>query len=269
MGGDGTQPRMTAQDRPASDRLDSWKEIAAYLNKEVRTVQRWEKNLGLPVRRIAQGKQGTVFAYKLDLDAWWQESQTKLEDEDDRTDVQTGAESDGPGVPGTGVESGISGSRVRPGVSGSNVVVLASAADRIEKDRPDRQRSAKDQAKKHQAEKDQTEKERLLATATVDRRPDLIPRLTVLCLLIIVAAGVASVAARFWLQTPGGVPRVKMVLAVRPFRNMSGDPGQDFVADGLTEEMITRLGQLHPEEMGVIRLSPAYAASVWISSPTE
>jgi TolB-like protein/Flp pilus assembly protein TadD len=271
MSGDGTQPRMTAQDRPAgdrlaNDRLDSWKEIAAYLNKEVRTVQRWEKNLGLPVRRIAQGKQGTVFAYKLDLDAWWQESQTKLEDEDDRPDVQTGAEADGPGVPGTGVGSGISGSglsgsRVRPGVSRSTVVVLASAADGIEKDRPDRPRSAKDQAKKSQAEKDQTEKERLLATATVDRRPDLIRRLTVLCLLIIVAAGVASVAARFWLQTPGGVPRAKMVLAVRPFRNMSGDPGQDFVADGLTEEMITRLGQLHPEEMGVIRLSPAYAAS--------
>jgi TolB-like protein/Flp pilus assembly protein TadD len=54
-----------------------------------------------------------------------------------------------------------------------------------------------------------------------------------------------------------------MVLAVRPFRNMSGDPGQDFVADGLTEEMITRLGQLHPEEMGVIRLSPAYASSTF------
>jgi TolB-like protein/Tfp pilus assembly protein PilF len=52
-----------------------------------------------------------------------------------------------------------------------------------------------------------------------------------------------------------------MVLAVRPFKNMSGDPSQDFVADGLTEEMITWLGQLHPDEMGVIRLSPAYASS--------
>ena len=118
MGGDGTQPRMTAQDRPASDRLandrlandrlDSWKEIAAYLNKEVRTVQRWEKSLGLPVRRLAQGKQGTVFAYKLDLDAWWQESQTKLEDEDDGPDGRTGAESDGSGgrisVPGSNVD---------------------------------------------------------------------------------------------------------------------------------------------------------------------
>ncbi len=249
MGGDGTQ-RMTAHDRPAHDRLDSWKEIAAYLNKEVRTVQRWEKSLGLPVRRLAQGKQGTVFAYKLDLDAWWLESQTKLEDEDDTPDARAGAGSDGSGVPG----SGVSGS----GVSVSNVVLLAAAADRPERDQAEKHRPDDDHF-----EKNQTEKDRQLKTSTVDRRPDLVRRLTVLCLLIIVAAGVASVAARFWVQTPGGVPRAKMVLAVRPFKNMSGDPGQDFVADGLTEEMITRLGQLHPEEMGVIRLSPAYASSTF------
>ncbi|MFZ0956246.1 MAG: tetratricopeptide repeat protein [Candidatus Sulfotelmatobacter sp.] len=254
---------MTAQDRPAHDRLtndrlangrlDSWKEIAAYLNKEVRTVQRWEKNLGLPVRRLVQGKQGTVFAYKPDLDAWWQESQTKLEYEDERPDARTGAGSDGSGVPG----SIVSGSGARQGVSGSNVVVLASAADAVENDRADR-----DQSGKSQTEKDKAERDWQIKTRYVDR-PDLIRRLTVLCLLIIVVAGVASVAARFWLQTPGGFARAKMVLAVRPFRNMSGDPGQDFVADGLTEEMITRLGQLHPEEMGVIRLSPAYASSTF------
>lgn len=274
MGGDGTQPRMTAQDRPANDRpgnerlandrlandrLDSWKEIAAYLNKEVRTVQRWEKSLGLPVRRLVQGKQGTVFAYKLDLDAWWRESQTKPEYEDDRLDARTGAEPDGSGVPGPGISgSGISGSSVAEGVSGSNVVVLAAAADRVEKDLTGRDRSGTDQIGKDQTGKDQAEKNRRAKITTVDR-PDLIRRLTVLCLLIVVA-GLASVAARFWLQTPGGFPRAKMVLAVRPFRNI-GDPGQEFVADGLTEEMISRLGQLHPEEMGVIRLSPAYASS--------
>jgi TolB-like protein/lipoprotein NlpI len=258
---------MTAQDRPANDRLannrlDSWKEIAAYLNKEVRTVQRWEKSLGLPVRRLVQGKQGTVFAYKLDLDAWWHESQTKLEYEDDRPDARTGAEMDGSGVPVPGISgSGISGSSVAEGVSGSNVVVLAAAADRVEKDLTDRDRSGTDQIGKDQTGKDQAEKNRRAKITTVDR-PDLIRRLTVLCLLIIVVAGLASVAARFWLQTPGGFPRAKMVLAVRPFRNI-GDPGQEFVADGLTEEMISRLGQLHPEEMGVIRLSPAYAASAF------
>jgi TolB-like protein/Flp pilus assembly protein TadD len=273
MGGDGTQPRTTAQERPASDRpandrlandrLDSWKEIAAYLNKEVRTVQRWEKSLGLPVRRLAQGKQGTVFAYKLDLDAWWQESQTKLEYEDDRPDGRTGAESDRSGEPVPVVSgpvvsgSGISDPNLRPGAPRSNVVVLVSAADRHESDQGKQHRPKYDQL-----EKNEIEKNRPVKTTAVDH-PELLRRLTVLCLLIIVAAGVAAVAARFWLQTPGGVPRAKMVLAVRPFRNMSGDPGQDFVADGLTEEMITRLGQLHPEEMGVIRLSPAYASSTF------
>ena len=33
----------------AEDRLDSWKEIAAYLNRDVTTVQRWEKREGMPV----------------------------------------------------------------------------------------------------------------------------------------------------------------------------------------------------------------------------
>src|SRR5579863_949155 len=83
MGGEGTQPPLMSQERPANDRLDSWKEIAAYLKKEVRTVQRLEKSLGLPVRRLAHGKQGSVFAYKSDLDAWWQESQTKIPHDED------------------------------------------------------------------------------------------------------------------------------------------------------------------------------------------
>ena len=52
----------------AEDRLDSWKEIAAYLRKGLRTVQRWERTEGLPVRRLGQG---SVFAYKSELDAWW------------------------------------------------------------------------------------------------------------------------------------------------------------------------------------------------------
>ena len=36
---------------PALDRLDSWKEIAAYLKRDVTTVQRWEKREGMPVHR--------------------------------------------------------------------------------------------------------------------------------------------------------------------------------------------------------------------------
>jgi hypothetical protein len=49
--------------------LTSWKEIAVYLSKGVRTVQRWERELGLPVRRPAQSRH-IVLATTLELDEW-------------------------------------------------------------------------------------------------------------------------------------------------------------------------------------------------------
>jgi hypothetical protein len=52
------------------ERLDSWKEIAAYLKRGVRTVQRWERSNGLPVHRLELDRQGSVFAYKPELDAF-------------------------------------------------------------------------------------------------------------------------------------------------------------------------------------------------------
>jgi TolB-like protein len=54
----------------SEDRLDSWKEISAYLGREVRTVQGWEKLEGLPVHRHQHGRQGSVYAFKSELDAW-------------------------------------------------------------------------------------------------------------------------------------------------------------------------------------------------------
>lgn len=53
-----------------TDRLDSWKEIAGYLRKSVRTVRRWESDEGLPVHRHVHQSLGTVYAYKTELDAW-------------------------------------------------------------------------------------------------------------------------------------------------------------------------------------------------------
>src|SRR5215467_15698581 len=50
--------------------LGSWKEIAAYLKKGVRTVQRWEAELGLPVHRPARASKGVVIAYPSELDHW-------------------------------------------------------------------------------------------------------------------------------------------------------------------------------------------------------
>lgn len=52
------------------DRLDSWKEIAAYLKRDVRTVQRWEAFESLPVHRHQHKKRGSVFAHPAELDAW-------------------------------------------------------------------------------------------------------------------------------------------------------------------------------------------------------
>ena len=50
--------------------LSGWKEIADYLSKGVRTVQRYEREMGLPVRRPAGRTTGSVLATKAELDAW-------------------------------------------------------------------------------------------------------------------------------------------------------------------------------------------------------
>jgi Tol biopolymer transport system component len=73
---------MPTDESPASTagRLDSWKEIAAYLGKGVRTVQRWERTEGLPVRRLGQDRAG-VFAYKTEIDSWWEQQSRRLEPE--------------------------------------------------------------------------------------------------------------------------------------------------------------------------------------------
>ena len=55
---------------PGRERLDSWKEIAVYLGREVRTAQRWEKREGLPVHRHVHAKASSVWAFKHEIDAW-------------------------------------------------------------------------------------------------------------------------------------------------------------------------------------------------------
>jgi TolB-like protein/Tfp pilus assembly protein PilF len=52
--------------------LDSWGEIAAHLYRSISTVQRWEKQEGLPVHRIAHSKLGSIYAISSELDAWYE-----------------------------------------------------------------------------------------------------------------------------------------------------------------------------------------------------
>src|SRR4029077_10396901 len=70
-----------AAEPSGSDHLDSWKEIAAYLNRQVRTLQRWEKREGLPVHRHQHDSLGSVYAYKSELDAWRRQRQPRAQAE--------------------------------------------------------------------------------------------------------------------------------------------------------------------------------------------
>lgn len=53
------------------ERLDSWKEIACYLQRSIRCVQRWERKKGLPILRHAHAKGSSVYAFRQELDRWW------------------------------------------------------------------------------------------------------------------------------------------------------------------------------------------------------
>src|SRR5947209_7022629 len=61
-----------AESAPVAEnrRLDSWKEIACYLNRHVSTVQRWKNEEGLPVHGHVHNKQATVYAYQAEIDEW-------------------------------------------------------------------------------------------------------------------------------------------------------------------------------------------------------
>jgi len=80
---------------PANEpRLESWGEIAAYLRRDIRTVQRWERLYSLPVRRLVIGKQGQVYAYRSELDAWVRKRQPVAEAEEKGGNAET-EETDG------------------------------------------------------------------------------------------------------------------------------------------------------------------------------
>jgi TolB-like protein/Tfp pilus assembly protein PilF len=74
----GTPPSL----RPPEDHLDSWKEIATYLKRDVTTVQRWEKREGMPVHRHQHDRIGSVYAFSSELDAWLQSRKLRLEEEE-------------------------------------------------------------------------------------------------------------------------------------------------------------------------------------------
>jgi hypothetical protein len=61
---------MTAQEPLRPSTLNGWKDIAAYLGKSVRSVQRWEATLGLPIHRIHTSDGHIVYADRDEIDRW-------------------------------------------------------------------------------------------------------------------------------------------------------------------------------------------------------
>lgn len=83
-----TQPRLI----DSQDRLDGWKDIAAYLGRNERTVRRWEEREGLPVHRHAHDKRSSVYAYRLELERW---RSSRAPDNEEAKEPSVGAASPG------------------------------------------------------------------------------------------------------------------------------------------------------------------------------
>jgi TolB-like protein/Flp pilus assembly protein TadD len=153
---------------PRGRRLESWKEIAAYLGRDVTTVRRWERREGLPVYRIHHSKLGSVYAYTTELDAW----------RDSRAPSASTDVADAHPV----LEIAWHGARA------PHWLVICGVA--------------------------------------------------ILALLV-----VAYFTARSHPRAATG-SKIKS-LAVLPLKNLSGDPTQEYLADGMTEALISRLSSIH------------------------
>ncbi|MFY9529811.1 MAG: winged helix-turn-helix domain-containing protein [Candidatus Acidiferrales bacterium] len=75
------------------------------------------------------------------------------------------------------------------------------------------------------------------------------------CTGLALALAILGFGVRWRHERPAAPSRIR--LAVLPFDNLSGDPGQDFFSDGFSEEMITQLGEIAPDHLGVIARSSA------------
>jgi len=166
-------------ERPSEDRLDSWKAIAAYLGRDVTTVQRWEKREAMPVHRHLHDKRGSVYALPQELDGWLKSRRKELGDEPDERDKEL--------KPGPPVE--------------------AEGAGRIK----------------------------------ATRRFPIWLALAGVAVLGLLAAAYALSHGR---ARNAEQPKISS-LAVLPLKNLSGDPTQEYLSDGMTEALIGRLASMH------------------------
>lgn len=192
-------------------KLVSWKEIAVYLGREVRTVQRWENTEGLPVHRHEHLKKSTVYAYASELDEWFRKRQPKDDPDADAAFVPEQEL----------LESGDNGDPDAP--------ALEPQANHIPA---------------------------LVAQPTPVGAPKRDPQQVFMRWRAITAAAVvvlvlgSYIAYRLIHSPNSGETKVRLV--VLPFENLTGDKAKEYISAGLTDELITQLGQLDPQHLGVI-----------------
>ena len=81
-----TSPRGKSSDSPLSERLDSWKEIAAHFERDVTTVQRWEKREAMPVHRHQHDRAGSIYAFTAELDEWARGRNVRVATQENKSD---------------------------------------------------------------------------------------------------------------------------------------------------------------------------------------
>ena len=165
---------IPAGEKTPEKALDSWKEIAAYLNRDVTTVQRWEKREGMPVHRHVHDKRGSVYALTEELDEWIQSRRPRVDEPEKKLETEM------------------------PPAAPSDHGVMAERRVRL-----------------------------WIAVAAV------------VCICL---TGVGWLITRHR-ATVTVEPKIRS-LAVLPLRNLSGDPAQDYLADGITEALIGRLANI-------------------------
>jgi len=176
--------------------MDSWKEIAVYLNRDVRTVQRWEKREGLPVHRHQHDRLGSIFAYKSEIDEWWKQ----------RSISPPAAEVD-------------SGDEIELSEGASEPLDSEAAPEIVAPGPANFQRSSRSWQ--------------------------------IMLVVAIVIVGTAALIVWHSRETRAAENRTFSV-AVLPFSNLSDDNSQEYLSDGITEELSTQLGRLHSPRLRVI-----------------
>jgi TolB-like protein len=202
-----SSPHATSPREVPRRRLDLWKGIASYLNRSEKTVRRWEEREGLPVHRLVHEKRGSVYAYTDELEDWWKSRKS-----------QDAANAESPNEQLRDLEH--------------EIVVVA----------PEKQAHPEIRGPtfdvRYETDSQTTPEPRTRAPAQ--------PRQVIISVFILIIGFLAAIYGagfRKSMRLRSSAARIHS-LAVLPLENLSGDPEQEYFADGMTAELITELGKI-------------------------